>query len=84
LLEKILSALALQIGNEVSYNELAQLLSSDKGTIEKYIDWLSSAFSTKKQNDFLLVFCNFGIKLSNSSMLSSIPNCFKQNQLFEM
>ncbi len=40
LLEKILSALAFQIGNEVSYNELAQLLSSDKETIEKYIDLL--------------------------------------------
>ena len=40
LLEKILSALALQIGNEISYNELAQLLNSDKETIEKYIDLL--------------------------------------------
>lgn len=40
LLEKILSALALQIGNEVSYNELVQLLNSDKETIEKYIDLL--------------------------------------------
>lgn len=40
LLEKILSALALQIGSEVSYNELSQLLNSDKETIEKYIDLL--------------------------------------------
>ena len=40
LLEKILKALALQIGSEVSYNELAQLLNSDKETIEKYIDLL--------------------------------------------
>lgn len=40
LLEKILTALALQIGNEVSYNELAQMLNSDKETIEKYIDLL--------------------------------------------
>jgi predicted AAA+ superfamily ATPase len=40
LLEKILFALALQIGNEVSYNELAVLLNSDKETIEKYIDLL--------------------------------------------
>lgn len=44
LLEKILKALALQIGNEVSYNELAQLLESDKGTIEKYIDLLEKAY----------------------------------------
>lgn len=41
LLEKILKALALQIGSEVSYNELAQLLNSDKETIEKYIDLLA-------------------------------------------
>lgn len=44
LLDKILKALALQTGNEVSYNELAQLLDSDKGTIEKYIDLLEKAY----------------------------------------
>jgi uncharacterized protein len=43
LLEKLLTALALQIGKEVSYNELAQLLNSDRGTIEKYIDLLEKA-----------------------------------------
>lgn len=44
LLEKILKALALQVGSEVSYYELAQLLDSDKGTIEKYIDLLEKAY----------------------------------------
>jgi len=44
LLEKILQALALQIGQEVSYSELAQLLNSDKGTIEKYIDLLEKTY----------------------------------------
>lgn len=44
LLEKILKALALQIGSEVSYNELAGLIGSDKGTIEKYIDLLEKAY----------------------------------------
>jgi predicted AAA+ superfamily ATPase len=44
LLEKILKALALQIGNEVSFHELGQLLESDKGTIEKYIDLLEKAY----------------------------------------
>jgi len=43
ILEKILKALALQLGSEVSYNELAQLLDSDKETIEKYIDLLERA-----------------------------------------
>ena len=44
LLEKILKALALQIGNEVSYNELSRLLDYDKGTIEKYIDLLEKSY----------------------------------------
>ncbi len=44
LLEKILKALALQIGNEVSYNELAKLVDSDRGTVKKYIDLLEKAF----------------------------------------
>ncbi len=44
LLEKILKALALQIGNEVSYTELANLVGSDRGTVEKYIDLLEKAF----------------------------------------
>lgn len=59
LLEKILTALALQIGNEVSYNELAQLLNSDKETVEKYIDLLEKtgvifrlgAFSRNVRNE---------------------------------
>lgn len=44
LLEKLLKALALQLGNEVSYSELGQLLGSDKKTVEKYIDLLEKAY----------------------------------------
>jgi predicted AAA+ superfamily ATPase len=44
LLEKILKALAIQLGNEVSFHELAQLLDSDKGTIERYIDLLEKTY----------------------------------------
>ncbi|CAN5208480.1 ATP-binding protein [soil metagenome] len=40
LLEKLLQALALQIGNEVSYNELSKLLLVDKNTVARYIDLL--------------------------------------------
>jgi predicted AAA+ superfamily ATPase len=42
--EKLLRALALQIGNEVSYNELSGLLQVDKQTISTYIDLLEKAF----------------------------------------
>lgn len=44
LLNDLLKALALQLGNEVSYNELAQLLQVDRATVEKYIDLLEKAF----------------------------------------
>ena len=50
LLEKILKALALQTGNEVSYYELARLIGSDKGTIEKYIDLLEKVYIIFKLN----------------------------------
>jgi len=43
-LEKILKALALQLGNEVSYQELAQLVGVNPNTVEKYIDLLEKAF----------------------------------------
>jgi len=44
LLEKLLQALALQIGNEVSYNELANLLGIDKKTVVRYVELLEKAF----------------------------------------
>lgn len=44
LLDKLLRALALQIGQEVSYNELASLLQVDKGTVMDYIQLLEQTF----------------------------------------
>lgn len=44
ILEKLVQALALQIGNEVSYHELGQLLGADNETVERYIDLLEKAF----------------------------------------
>ncbi len=44
LLDKLLKALALQIGSEVSYNELGQMVGADKETVERYIDLLEKAF----------------------------------------
>lgn len=44
LLEKLLVALALQLGSEVSYNELAQTVGSDSKTVEKYIDLLEKCY----------------------------------------
>lgn len=52
LIEKLVRALALQIGQEVSYFELSQLLEADKGTIEKYIDILEKSFIIFKLNSY--------------------------------
>ncbi len=44
LLVKLLQALALQVGSEVSYSELAQLIGADPLTVEKYTDLLEQSF----------------------------------------
>ena len=44
LLERMLQALALQIGSEVSYNELANTLRVSKETISHYIELLEKSF----------------------------------------
>ncbi|AVR44930.1 ATPase [Christiangramia fulva] len=51
-LEKLLRALAFQIGCEVSYNELSQLLGIDKKTVAAYIDLLCQAFVIFKLPSF--------------------------------
>lgn len=44
ILSKLLKALALQIGSEVSYQEIARVVASDYKTVDKYIDLLEKAF----------------------------------------
>lgn len=44
LLDKLLIALALQVGSEVSYNELARTIQIDRATVESYISLLEKAF----------------------------------------
>lgn len=43
-LEKILQALAFQVGNEVSFNEIAQLVGVDKNTVGNYIRLLELGY----------------------------------------
>ena len=44
LVQKLVRALALQLGSEVSFNELSNLLGVDKGTVETYINLLEKCF----------------------------------------
>lgn len=44
MLLSLLKHLALQLGNEVSYNEIGQILGCSKGIIKKYIDLLEKCF----------------------------------------
>ncbi|MFW5983559.1 MAG: ATP-binding protein [bacterium] len=51
-LEKLVQALALQVGNEVNYSELAQIVNVDKNTISKYIDILQKGYIIFKLGSF--------------------------------
>lgn len=44
ILQKLVRALALQLGSEVSYNELSNMLGIDKETVENYIGLLEKCF----------------------------------------
>jgi predicted AAA+ superfamily ATPase len=44
IIEKLLQALALQLGSEISFNELSQLVGIDSATIQRYIDLLEKSY----------------------------------------
>lgn len=86
LLRKLLKALALQIGNQVSVNELSSLLGIASQTVEKYLDLLEKnfviyqlgTFSSNLRNELKksrkYYFCDLGIRnalLNNFSPLNS-------------
>lgn len=52
ILQKLVRALALQLGAEVSYNELANMLGVDKETIENYISLLEKCFVVFRLDSF--------------------------------
>lgn len=73
-LSKLLRALALQVGSEVSYNELSGLLGIDKATVESYIGLLEKCFVIFRLDSFCrnarneikkgkkIYFCDNGIR----------------------
>lgn len=52
LLQKLVRALALQLGDEVSYNELSNMLGVDKETVENYIGLLEKCFVVFRLDSF--------------------------------
>lgn len=51
-LENLLTALALQVGSEVNYNELSKTIGIDRKTVEKYIDILEKCYIIFHLNSF--------------------------------
>ncbi|TAJ06862.1 ATP-binding protein [Marinilabiliaceae bacterium JC017] len=51
-LEKLVQALALQVGSEVNYNELAQTVGIDKNTVSNYIDILQKGYVVFKLGSY--------------------------------
>ena len=52
LLQNLVKALALQVGSEVSYNELGNMLGVDKETVENYINLLEKCFVVFRLSSF--------------------------------
>jgi predicted AAA+ superfamily ATPase len=52
ILDKLVQALALQVGSEVNYSELGQILSVDRNTIERYIEILEKGYVIFKLGSF--------------------------------
>lgn len=51
-LEKLLQALAFQMGSEVNYNELAEITGINKVTVQKYIEILEKGYIVFRLNSF--------------------------------
>ncbi len=52
ILEKLVQALALQVGSEVNYNELSNLVGISKDTVQRYIDILEKGYVVFRLRSF--------------------------------
>lgn len=92
---RLLKALALQIGSQVSYNEIGGLIGLDTKTVEKYIDILEksfivfrlSSFSRNLRNELKssrkIYFWDMGIRNAVISNLSQVENRQDAGALWE-
>lgn len=94
-LVKLLQALALQVGSQVSYNELGNLCGLDSKTVEKYISLLEqsfvvfilSSFSRNARNELKnskkIYFYDNGIRNALIANFNPIENRTDQGALWE-
>lgn len=95
LLMKLLNALALQLGSEVSYNELSKILGVDRMTVVNYIDLLEKTYvvfrlmpySTNQRNEITskpkIYFYDNGIRNAIIGQFSPLQNRQDTGVLFE-
>ena len=94
-LTRLLQALAFQIGNQVSYNEVGKLIGLDSKTVERYIDILEKSyvifrlgsFSRNLRNELKssrkIYFWDLGIRNAVIGNLSQIENRTDIGSLWE-
>ena len=94
-LTRLLKALALQIGSQVSYNEIGNLIGLDSKTVEKYVDMLEKAFIIFRLGSFSrnlrnelkasrkIYFWDLGIRNAVIGNLAQIENRADVGELWE-
>lgn len=94
-LVRLVKALALQIGSQVSYNEIANLIGLDSKTIERYIDILEKSFIVFRLGSFSrnlrnelkasrkVYFWDLGIRNAVTGNFSRLENRTDAGELWE-
>lgn len=94
-LHRLLKALALQIGCQISYNEIANLIGINAKTVERYIDILEQCFIVFRLNSYAknlrnelkasrkIYFWDLGIRNAIIGNLSQVENRADVGELWE-
>lgn len=94
-LVRLLKALAMQIGSQVSYNEVGNMIGLDSKTVEKYVDILEKcfiifrlgSFSRSLRNELKasrkIYFWDLGIRNALIGNLSQVENRYDIGELWE-
>lgn len=94
-LVRLLKALALQIGSQVSYNEIGTLIGLDSKTVERYVDILEKSFIVFRLGTFSrnlrnelkisrkIYFWDLGIRNAVIGNLSQVENRTDAGELWE-